>query len=438
ALCGSDAATFACGGGPAGTQTSNAAGNVVQGNLVGTNAAGTGALGNTQKGVSIDGAPDTVVGGPLGGDRNVIAATLLGPGIVVFNPGADGNLIRGNYIGTDATGFGNLGNNGPGVLLADGANTVVSGVDVDRTAPNRIMFNTGAGIEVTGGGPHKLRINQFQSNGDLGIRDNAERLAGGPTLTQASVGGGVVTVSGTLFGAPNTPYTIDLYVSTACDPSGFGEGASWFGAVVVTPPVEGPASFSAGFGGNVVAPGQIVTALATTGDHVAAANAPGSTSPFSGCQMALPPGFVFSAPSAGGNGHVYEYVPVPGSWTTARTAASSRLFRSVAGHLVTIGDAIENGIVGGLRSGGDLRGWIGLTDEAVNGSFGWITGEPLGYTNWFPGEPSNGLPAGTGGEDYVEIFSDGRWNDQAVDGRGLNQGYVVEYEVNPFFGPPPD
>ena len=53
-------------------------------------------------------------------------------------------------------------------------------------------------------------------------------------------------------------------------------------------------------------------------------------------------------------------------------------------------------------------------------------GEPLTNTNWGVGEPSNGSPAGTGGEDYVEIFAAGVWNDQALDGRGLNQGYVVE------------
>jgi hypothetical protein len=30
------------------------------------------------------------------------------------------------------------------------------------------------------------------------------------------------------------------------------------------------------------------------------------------------------------------------------------------------------------------------------------------------------------------------WNDQTLDSNGLNQGYVVEYEVNPFLGPSPD
>ena len=437
AICGSGVA-FPCGGGAAGTQTSNASGNIIQGNLVGTNGAGSAAIGNTQKGVSIDGAPNTLVGGPLGGDRNVIAATLAGPGLVIFNPGADGSLIRGNYIGTDAAGTGPLGNNGPGVLLAAGANTVVSGRDDDRTAPNRIMFNAGDGIQVSGGGPHKLRINRFDANGGLGIRDSGESLPGAPQLTGASVSDGVVSVTGTFNGVPGSAYTIDLYVSTACDPSGFGEGSQWFGAFVVTPNGNGVASLNGGFGGSVVAAGQVVTALATEGDLITTPDGNGSTSPFSSCQMAVPPGFAFSAPAAGGNGHVYEYVPAPGPWTTARDAALLRTFRGVPGHLATITSAFENGVVAGLRFNGDLRGWIGLTDETVNGTFTWVTGEPLVYTNWNAGEPSNGVPAGSGNEDYVEIFAAGVWNDQALSGNGLNQGYVVEYEVNPFAGPSPD
>jgi hypothetical protein len=294
------------------------------------------------------------------------------------------------------------------------------------------MFNTGAGIQVTGGTVHKLRINQFESNGGPGISDNTESLPSAPILTAASVNNGVVTVAGNMFGVPNSQYTIDLYVSTACDPSGFGEGAQWYGAFPVTTNANGLAALpTVGFG-NVVSAGQIVTALATTGDHVTTPDLNGSTSPFSGCQMAVPPGFGFSAPSQGGSGHVYEYVPTPGSWTTARAAALTRTFRGAPGHLATIASAFENGIVGALRANGDLRGWIGLTDEIVNGTFAWVTGEALVYTNWSANEPSNGSPAGTGGEDYVEIFASGAWNDQALDGRGLNQGYVVEYDVNPF------
>lgn len=139
---------------------------------------------------------------------------------------------------------------------------------------------------------------------------------------------------------------------------------------------------------------------------------------------------MFSAPSEGGNGHVYEYVPTPGTWTAARDAALARTFRGVAGHLVTITSAFENGIVSAFRFNNDLRGWIGLTDEVTEGSFQWVTGELLGYTNWWT---ANGEPNNQGGnENYAEIYAAGVWNDQSLNSNGLNQAYVVEYEVNPF------
>ena len=185
AICGGPNGGIAqCGGGVAGAQTSNATGNIVQGNLIGTNGnlaaantqsacalqpAGTCPIGNSQRGVSIDGAPNTLVGGPLAGDRNVISATEAGPGIVIFNPGATSNLIRGNIIGADITGAVPLANHGDGVLLLSGANAnIISGKETDRTAPNTIKFNTGMGIDVQAG-QHEFRINRIDANGGLGI-----------------------------------------------------------------------------------------------------------------------------------------------------------------------------------------------------------------------------------------------------------------------------
>jgi hypothetical protein len=243
-----------------------------------------------------------------------------------------------------------------------------------------------------------------------------------------------------LSGVSGATYTIDLFKGDACDPSGYGEGALPFASFVVTMPIvfEGPASqsFNIGFGGGIVSAGQIVTALATTGDQITTPGLIGHTSQFSNCQMAVPPGFKFSAPSDGGNGHVYEYVETPGTWKAAFNAAAARTFRSVPGHLVTITNAFENNLVGSFRGAtDDLRGWIGLTDEVTEGTFQWITGEPLSYTNWAPGEPSSGSPPGETDEDYVEIFAAKVWNDNNNTGSGLNQGYLVEYEVTPFAAP---
>ncbi|HEU4937885.1 MAG TPA: pentapeptide repeat-containing protein [Vicinamibacterales bacterium] len=285
-----------CGGGFDTGNPADGAGNIIQGNLVGTNALGTAPIGNAQRGVSIDGAPNTLVGGPLASHRNVISATVNGPGVVQFNPGADGNLIRNNYIGTDASGtctvieeFGCLfANNGPGVELASGTNTVVSGRDDDSTAPNVIMFNRGDGILVSGGTSHKLRVNRFDLNDGLGIADNTDGTGGlpsAPTLTLASLANGVVNVQGTVARSFDQTLTVDLYASNACDPSGFGEGRQWFGAFTVASG-EGLASFNMPFGGNVVVPGQVVTALATFGDQTVPGGVNGSTSEFSNCETA--------------------------------------------------------------------------------------------------------------------------------------------------------
>lgn len=51
--------------------------------------------------------------------------------------------------------------------------------------------------------------------------------------------------------------------------------------------------------------------------------------------------------------------------------------------------------------------WIGLSDEAIEGDFRWISGDPLVKKAWRTGEPNN-----LGDEDCVEwVLEDGLWND---------------------------
>ena len=54
------------------------------------------------------------------GQRNVIAGSG-NDGIDIYGSGTDGNVVAGNFIGTDATGTRALGIAGNGVFLADGA-----------------------------------------------------------------------------------------------------------------------------------------------------------------------------------------------------------------------------------------------------------------------------------------------------------------------------
>jgi hypothetical protein len=88
----------------------------------------------------------------------------------------------------------------------------------------------------------------------------------------------------------------------------------------------------------------------------------------------------------------------------------------MGGHLVTVTTAAENSFIFNLWP----SGWIGLTDEVIEGQWRWVTGEPYSYQSWNPGEPNN-----SGEEDYIQFVGGGRWND-------LNNNnslpYVLEFE----------
>ena len=75
-------------------------GNVIEGNFIGTNAAGAAALGNGVSGVSILGTATNRIGGTLPAARNVISGNN-GHGVEIEGAGASGNLVQGNFIGTD-------------------------------------------------------------------------------------------------------------------------------------------------------------------------------------------------------------------------------------------------------------------------------------------------------------------------------------------------
>jgi len=110
-------------------------------------------------------------------------------------------------------------------------------------------------------------------------------------------------------------------------------------------------------------------------------------------------------------GHSYYRSTGVATWTTARTNCSN-----MGGHLVTITSSGEQSFLFGLWP----SGWIGLTDEVVEGTWRWVTGETYSYKNWNSGEPNN-----SGNEDYVQFVSNGRWNDL---NNNSSLAYVLEFE----------
>ncbi len=106
-------------------------GNLVLGNYIGTNIYGqmdVGVdLGNTLDGVRIsrvDAGGSTASGNRIGGitaeERNVISGNHQDGVSIIGDSGPDGNLVQGNYIGTDSSGTGGIKNDRSGVRLYSG------------------------------------------------------------------------------------------------------------------------------------------------------------------------------------------------------------------------------------------------------------------------------------------------------------------------------
>jgi len=80
------------------------------------------------------------------------------------------------------------------------------------------------------------------------------------------------------------------------------------------------------------------------------------------------------------NGHWYVFVTEPATWHQAQ-----RKCEEAGGYLVRIESEEENDFV--KQTEGPT--WIGATDEMEEGKWRWVTGSPVKWVNWYPGEPQN-------------------------------------------------
>jgi hypothetical protein len=157
----------------------DATGNSVLGNDIGTNAAGTSALGNVSDGVEInDRAFNNTIGGTTVEARNVISGNG-GAGIEFFGIATTGNMVLGNYIGTDKDGSLPLGNGSQGVIISTGASGNTIG-GTSAGAGNIISGNNGAGIEIDSLGTSGISVlrNSIFSNGLLSIDLGGDNVNG--------------------------------------------------------------------------------------------------------------------------------------------------------------------------------------------------------------------------------------------------------------------
>ncbi len=162
-------------------QSSN---NTIQGNWLGLSANGNVDNGNNDHGVRlISPASNNLIGGTTATQRNVISGSFIGVLLQgPVNSTLSNNTIQGNFIGTNAAGTAEVGNN-TGVYLANGAtNSLVqnnvlsgnnfSGVVIDKAEGNQIFGNK---IGVAANGTSPLGNDDFgvfvvngASNNDIG------------------------------------------------------------------------------------------------------------------------------------------------------------------------------------------------------------------------------------------------------------------------------
>ncbi|MGZ4961733.1 MAG: C-type lectin domain-containing protein [Limisphaerales bacterium] len=104
------------------------------------------------------------------------------------------------------------------------------------------------------------------------------------------------------------------------------------------------------------------------------------------------------------NEHLY-YLLAPTNWPAMEAQAVE-----LGGHLATVRNSSENDwlLATFVPILGAANFFIGLTDNAHEGTFTWISGETNSFRNWKTGEPNNS----NGNEDYAEVHYDtGKWND---------------------------
>jgi hypothetical protein len=123
-----------------------ATGNVVEGNYIGTNATGTVAFSN-RLGVFIQGATNNTIGGTAAGASNLISGNQVG--IDIFGSSTTNNTVEGNWIGTTATGNAALANSSGVLLVAGAANNLIGGTSAG--AGNVIAGNSSDGIYINDG-----------------------------------------------------------------------------------------------------------------------------------------------------------------------------------------------------------------------------------------------------------------------------------------------
>jgi len=199
-------------GNNSGIEVEGGVGNLLLGNWIGTDASGMRGVANANIGVNLGAASGTLFGGATPAERNVVSGNFWG-GVVILS---DYNYVAGNWIGTDVTGAAPLGNQRFGLNIWRGGHNVIQG--------NRIAYTEflppqgdGMGIWVMSSLYNTLRRNFIYSN----VMGGIELTEGGNNLLAAPV---IITVTASGISGTTCPGCIVEVFSDAEDEGRIFEG----------------------------------------------------------------------------------------------------------------------------------------------------------------------------------------------------------------------
>jgi hypothetical protein len=173
---------------------SSAVSNVVAGNLIGTDATGTLIISNGLDGITLYGASSNWIGGGVSEARNLISGNTA-RGILIINAGttnASGNLVQGNFIGTDINGLAARPNRTNGIVISGASGNFIGG---PGAAMNLISGNLQSGIFINQSGAS----NNYLQGNHIGVD-----YTGTNALPNTYSGITLSGVSGTLVGGTNS------------------------------------------------------------------------------------------------------------------------------------------------------------------------------------------------------------------------------------------
>ena len=167
--------------------------NQILGNYIGTNASGTSAVANNV-GVYLQDSNNSI-GGSVAGSRNIISGNAIG--IEISQSTSSGSLVKGNFIGLNASGDNAIGNATGISLSSSSTNSSIGGSN--PLEGNIISGNSNIGISASGTS-HTIQNNYIGLNpaGNGVIKNTTEGLRLSGTLTDTQVSENTISGNGTV------------------------------------------------------------------------------------------------------------------------------------------------------------------------------------------------------------------------------------------------